>query len=1389
MIVVLIPDRFFLSLTPTTMNAFNHRVSGEHHTPPNKLYISLLIITTFAQAIALGQNVMFSLSADSLQQGQQLTLTNQSEQLPEGAHFCFLFQHCAFYSDNALHCTVQTTNQDTSFQGFFGLPGQYTIRLVAISSKGDTLENEHSETLYITYAQPPAPLDSCFDPDTFSCIHDNLVCNGSFEWNTDTVEFSSEIWLAPPWRSLAGHGDLFNTNSKYWIYSGVPLNMLGYQIPWDSNAYAGLSLGTPGDSLGFESIAAPLKKALLKDQRYAVEYWVSRANFTRYSSNALQVGFDDHLIQAASFDQLQDSLNPQWVLHPLGDSLIQDTAVWVRVYDVFTPDTNGLSWIMLGGLIPAQNAVYAYHPAVSNPNPPYIVADYAYQFLDQVSVRPIAPLVYLEQDTVDIMPCDSALLRVVGSGAASFLWSTGAKLDSIKVQPFQSTTYTVTVTDPEGCNTTVLSALVRILPPPPQRASIVGHNNDCDSITSYHLSQGNPQHTYVWTIPNSYGIFTATNTNTDTIYGTSPVQVQWDTVPDLPSFALIILEEYFCDELIGRDTLRVFDCCQADATILLQNDTLSDTVFTAEQHYLINGTLVINAQHHVLFDLAPGWRIFMGPEARIEIISPNTELRFDSCTLEAGCEYMWDGIYLTDSTQVFSSRASTYQDAINAVVADSGAQVEIMECVFANNLRSVVLRNFPFSYKPSIDWSGHYWPLEIHSTEFYQYGYPQQTLPYPPYDNTHSICAILLQDCDTLIIGKPSFAPNHFHDLSQGIISINSNVDIRNNQFTRVGLIEETYPPAGAIDAYRSATPGIQYMGLRVGPVGTNGLLANNFDSCSYAITLRECPANIRLNEFNNCQYGIFGLEMVGTTRISQNSLLQSSSTTLSGEDAVSLANVNPNTRAITVLVDSNYIQGYHKGIWATNLLKGTPGNIRFMRNTILFNANGSGISGIKLDNCDGSQTLWNDIAAIQRPDSGFYVSSHNGIWVNHTGAALVQGNNLLRMGNGIYTTGPDLLTRFSCNNFDSCYFGFYIGQNTSLSDQGEADLYNTLNRWMGDYSGNNCLYWRRMFQASGNLLNPVVDWYYPDDMNNIFRPGFEDCSSPQHPLISNIDEILNNSAQTDCSLDSTVYDPFSISSEEERESLLGSIVREENNYLVLDDAYHDVEKDAFLQIAGINPSTLSIGGTSDTLFQNFYSKIKSSPIGIKEQIYSLIESGNHTGAIDLNNVLGDNTSWLKTRKRVNSIYLETWCQGIRGFSLSDFDSLYNIAVRSPYAFGDAVFSARVLLGLDPDDIPLPERGNNTEQAKEQAHCLRFYPNPTNSHFCFELPEIISENAMPVLVSMFDVYGKLILQETTSVNPGERCISLKERAIPGLYLVSIWQDEKLIGRGKIIINP
>lgn len=113
----------------------------------------------------------------------------------------------------------------------------------------------------------------------------------------------------------------------------------------------------------------------------------------------------------------------------------------------------------------------------------------------------------------------------------------------------------------------------------------------------------------------------------------------------------------------------------------------------------------------------------------------------------------------------------------------------------------------------------------------------------------------------------------------------------------------------------------------------------------------------------------------------------------------------------------------------------------------------------------------------------------------------------------------------------------------------------------------------------------------------------------------------------------------------------------------------------------------------------------------------------------------------------------------------------------SPYLGGDAVYTARVMLGIDPRDYNLFNRFGKTNET-ESINSIRVYPNPVAESAAIEIKDGLKNGW--VTAELFDMMGKKVLSKKIQIVSSIGILDLKNLQ-NGVYLLSV-RDE--IGNSK-----
>jgi len=204
----------------------------------------------------------------------------------------------------------------------------------------------------------------------------------------------------------------------------------------------------------------------------------------------------------------------------------------------------------------------------------------------------------------------------------------------------------------------------------------------------------------------------------------------------------------------------------------------------------------------------------------------------------------------------------------------------------------------------------------------------------------------------------------------------------------------------------------------------------------------------------------------------------------------------------------------------------------------------------------------------------------------------------------------------------------------------------------------------------------------------------------------------------------------------------------------------------------------LTLNTVDDSVYQNFYNGQMNTSVGEFEAVLDNIYSGNIPNAISINNSISTSCNIEYYRKEVNAIYLNTWAQGIREFTSNDSSFLYTVANGDPIEWGDAVYSAQVMLGVYPAPTnPLRIMQSSEEEIEEEVYV---FPNPAKDEISIEYS--IAENAS------LEIYNSLGQKTATyNLQAGDVHLIDTSKLQNGIYFYSIVQNDEALLTGKFSI--
>jgi len=220
------------------------------------------------------------------------------------------------------------------------------------------------------------------------------------------------------------------------------------------------------------------------------------------------------------------------------------------------------------------------------------------------------------------------------------------------------------------------------------------------------------------------------------------------------------------------------------------------------------------------------------------------------------------------------------------------------------------------------------------------------------------------------------------------------------------------------------------------------------------------------------------------------------------------------------------------------------------------------------------------------------------------------------------------------------------------------------------------------------------------------------------------------------------------------------------------------------------NSNWLTLGMPDDSVFQNFYNAEQAGNTGKFASVNDFIEQLDVQNAMNANNVVLPANLMETNRKTVNEVYINSWMQGILSFTSSDSSNLLNIALQDPIDGGNAVYSARVMLQLDPDNMGngrLEENifGNGSDSPElAETPFVKIYPNPNNG--VMQVEYSLAEGQRGEL-RLYDLTGRKIKNYSLSEGINNN-LSISEGALEnGVYFYEVIVNDVAGDNGKIVI--
>ena len=801
---------------------------------------------------------------------------------------------------------------------------------------------------------------------------------------------------------------------------------------------------------------------------------------------------------------------------------------------------------------------------------------------------------------------------------------------------------------------------------------------------------------------------------------------------------------------VQRDTFRISACCNA-ATIEF-NDITVTTDDTLKGTYVVNGTVILNA-NIVLGGTTGGIfhsaTLFMGPYAQI-FVCPGKTLTIDSSIVQAGCDVMWNCIYLTNNTSnLIVKRHSTIRDGINAIVSKNGGVFNINASTLTENYKNIVVHYYNNNH------SGRITKSLINCTGVLD----------APYHSQGTYLGIEADSVKKLFVGDSTTSvQNHFdipnfgtvEHTTYGIFGNDSYIYAYNNLFSNFGT---NY-------AYTTQV-GLPYCGIYTKAINANVLLPLSALRVGYSAAV----GYFKRNTFHNCEYGIQTTDSKFTSIYDNTFLYDHLGTTSYNNWGDAIFNYFVNSSpAITSILKNNFTT-YAEAVFVWN---NQATNIQCNNITI---ANDPGtdpsfqLFGIAADYCPYAVISSNPVTGSSSTDvnmSGLHVESGYGTTMGCNSSGTV-GNAIMFGGN---CTPNTVIYK---NGMSAYHVGLYLNS-ALIGTQGAATNPNG-NTWMTAGTRNDT--W-----AVG--INGNTSPFFVGAIGTMYYPAING-SSGVLPLVPTATAYSTTLTCTSCSsIGPADMDQGELIAGTANSELMDiaqgtslTSLTDENKWLTKYFAYNDI-------LLNNIPTTGAL--------TSFMQTNQSSDIGLLTQVNSLIESGNYAQAIMTVGNITTTSSMAANLKSFFTLYVGNLAAGSKYIlSTAQNATLITMAQQCPYTYGPAVYHARAYLRACGDMttyqntcevLPTPANAKLVNPNNIQQDIpISIYPNPAKDklNVLATLPLGASGE-----INIYDAIGNKVL--TLSLTEGENNMEVNLSNIAaGVYFYKVKVENQTVKSDKLII--
>ena len=208
------------------------------------------------------------------------------------------------------------------------------------------------------------------------------------------------------------------------------------------------------------------------------------------------------------------------------------------------------------------------------------------------------------------------------------------------------------------------------------------------------------------------------------------------------------------------------------------------------------------------------------------------------------------------------------------------------------------------------------------------------------------------------------------------------------------------------------------------------------------------------------------------------------------------------------------------------------------------------------------------------------------------------------------------------------------------------------------------------------------------------------------------------------------------------------------------------------------------MGDTSDYVYLAFYNNMQTSNAAHYLNAISAMNTNNLTVAQQELNLIADTNAINHNRIIVGNIYLNTWAEDNYILTDEQVRTLTDVAYLDPNTNGDGVYTARVMLNINPDYENNQNKSLKQYPKKDiKPNAVHVYPNPAKETvtIAFDQP-ILGEG----IVEIWNIIGNKLLSNTIPKSYIQQNVNVSNLS-SGIYFYVIKVNGIQLSSGKLII--